>query len=307
MKALRILVPLVLAGVIVLVVTSRLGESSRAEGYRFQREALRREAVERATVARGVAGPAGIEEARAMLRWWFESAGALRERFPAAAKEEQSRLRGKDVNKEEAWFRYADERLQHLERGYSPVASAAERGMRLDVLAVSAGEHPDSHERGVRIDFALWGAPRRLERESASVGESGRGTPARPAATAVQRVVVPLSFPKLGLRFLDGAGKAYGEMIGSGEPYLLLKPPERFSDALPPGVTLGTWWVEPFPREAARVELTVGVQVAGMTSGALLAPEFRAELAVLDEWKLRPGETFRAETRVEAPAEPAGK
>jgi hypothetical protein len=120
-------------------------------------------------------------------------------------------------------------------------------------------------------------------------------------------VVVPLSFPRLGLRFLDASGKAYGEMTGSGEPYLLLKPPERFSDALPPGVTLGSWWVEPFPREATRLELSVGVQVAGMTSGAVLAPEFRWELAVLEEWKLRPGETFRGETRVEAPAEPAGK
>jgi hypothetical protein len=302
MKALRILVPLVLAGVIVLVVTSRLGEASRAEGYRLQREALRREAIERAAVARGVAGPAGIEEARAVLRWWFESVAALRERFPSAAREEEARLRPKDAAKEEAWFRYADERAKLLERAYAPVASATDRGLRLDVLAVAPGDHPETRERAVRIDFALWGVPRRLEREHAAAGEASRGGA---GAAPAQRVVVPLSFPKLGFRFLDAAGKAYGEMTGTGEPYLLLKPPERFSDALPPGVTLGTWWVEPFPREAARVELTVGVQAGGMTSGALLTPEFRWELPVADEWKLRPGEAFRAETRIEAPAEPA--
>jgi len=89
-------------------------------------------------------------------------------------------------------------------------------------------------------------------------------------------------------------------MTGSGEPYLVVKDPERLSPELPPGLVLGTWWVEPFPREAARVELSVGVQVQGLTSAAL-TPVFRWEVPVQEEWKLRPGETFRAETREVAP------
>jgi len=44
----------------------------------------------------------------------------------------------------------------------------------------------------------------------------------------------------------------------------------------------------------------VGVQVQGLTSAAL-TPVFRWEVPVQEEWKLRPGETFRAETREVAP------
>jgi hypothetical protein len=291
MKALRMILPLVLAGVVVLVGITQLARRSDREAYRFEREALRREAVERATVARGLSGPAGVEEARALVRWWLDGVAQLGNRHPSAAAPAPAAERGdKDAA---AWRRYAAERLDELRAGYAPVLSAADQGLRLDVLSVRTGEHPDTHERGLRLDFALWGAPRRLEREA---GEGARAT---------VRVLVPVAFQKLSFRFIDAAGKTYGEMSGSGEPYLVLKDPERFPGELPPGIVLGTWWVEPFPREAARVELSVAVQVQGMTA-ATLGPTFRWELPVPDAWKLRPGETFRAETR-EAPPEPAAR
>ena len=37
-------------------------------------------------------------------------------------------------------------------------------------------------------------------------------------------------------RFVDAAGKTYGEMTGSGEPYLALRDPERFPGELPSGI-----------------------------------------------------------------------
>ncbi len=298
MKSLRVLVPVVLAGMVVVLGISQLSSRGKAEAFRLEREALRREMVERATVARGLSGPQGVEEARAAVRWWIESVAALRNRFPkqgaaparprAAGKE----AAGKEKDPEEAWRRYADERLEALRAGYAPSLSAVDQGLRLDVLAVRAGEHPDTHERALRVDFALWGVPRRLDREVNTPGDR-----------QAYRISVPVSFRQLSFRFLDANGKTYGEMGGSGEPYLVLKDPERFSGDLPPGIVLGTWWVEPFPREAARVEMSLGVQVQGMTAAAL-APAYRWELPVPEEWKLRPGESFRAEVR-EAPPEQA--
>jgi hypothetical protein len=293
MKALRVLVPVVLAGVVVVVGITQLAARSKAEAFRLEREALRREMVERATVARGVSGPQGNEEARAVVRWWLDSVAALRNRFPKqSAMPERASSSAQPKDGEQAWRRYADDRLDALRAGYAPALSAVDQGLRLDVLAFRPGEHPDTHERALRIDFALWGAPRRIERD-----------PAGPSDRQALRLLVPLSFRQLAFRFVDASGKTYGEMSGSGEPYLSLKDPERFSGELPPGIVLGTWWVEPFPREAERVELSVAVQAQGMTSAAL-APVFRWELPVPEEWKLRPGESFRAETRV-APPEPS--
>ena len=295
MKALRVLVPIVLAGVVVMVGIAQLTARGRTEAFRSEREALRREMVERAAVARGLPGAQGVEEARAVVRWWLDAMAALRNRFPkqsAASEPPRKEKDAKGKDDEGAWRRYADERLDVLRAGYAPTVSAVDQGLRLDVLALRGGEHPETHDRALRIDFALWGVPRRIDRESGS-----------PAERPVLHLSVPVSFRQLAFRFIDASGKTYGEMSGAGEPYMLLKDPERFSGELPPGIVLGTWWVEPFPREAVRVEVSVALQVQG-TSSAALTPTFRWELPVPEEWKLRPGESFRAETRV-APPEPA--
>jgi hypothetical protein len=298
MKALRVVLPVVLVGVVALFLLSRMSGRGGAEAFRVERETLRREAVERSVVARGLAGPAGVEEARAVVRWWLDGVTALRNKhpgeFPAAPASKDAKKKDeakKEGGAEESFRAYAAERLERLRGGYSPALSAVDQGLRLDLLSVAAAENPDTHERGLRLDFALWGAPRRLEREGGAGDRSAL------------RVVVPVTFRQLSFRFLDAAGKTYGEMSGSGEPWMALKDPERFSPELPPGIVLGTWWVERFPREAARVEIAVAAQVQGMSS-ATLAPTFRWEVPVDEAWRLAPGETFRAETRV-APPEPA--
>ncbi len=298
MKSFRVLFPVVLGGLLLLFLLARLTGGGEAEAYRLDREALRREMVERSAVARGLSGPAGVEEAQGIVRWWFEANAALRNRYPRQAAPAPEQRADKDRKAkgggaEEAFRTYAADRAEALRAGYTPALSAAEQGLRLDLLAVRAGEHPDTHERGLRIDFALWGAPRRVERE----GDGAR---------AARRVVVPVAFRQLAFRFVDAAGKTYGEMTGSGEPYLALRDPERFPGELPPGIVFGSWWVEPFPREATRVEISVGVQVQGQTAAAL-APAFRWEVPVAEDWRLRPGETFRAETREVAPEAAPGK
>jgi hypothetical protein len=289
MKPIRLVVPLVLAGAVVLVAVGRLGGRGSIESYLLEREALQREMLERSSVARGLAGGPGAEEAREVVRWWTDAMAALRQRHPRArAAPERSAARDGGAADAADFEQYARDRVELLRAGYAPLLSASDQGMRLDVLAIRAGEHPQTKARALRLDFALWGAPRRVERES--------GEGARPQ----RRVVVPLAFRQLGFHFADAAGKGYGEMTGGGEPYLLLRDPDRFDDLLPPGIVFGTWWVEPFPRDAARVELSVAVQAQG-TSAASLAPNFRWEVPVAEDWKLRPGEVFHAETREVAP------
>ena len=300
MKPLRVVLPVVIAGVLLVLVMSRVSSANDAAAYRLELEALRREMSERSAVARGASGTAGAEEARAVMRWWFDSVAALRNRHPKAARAALRPVQAKEKEKEkgkgetEVFAKYAAERLEALRAGYAPALSGSEAGLRLDVLGVQPGEHPETHERALRIDFALWGVPRRLESEAPGGVESSR---------ASLRVVVPLAWRQLAFRFLDAGGKTWGEMSGLGDPYFQIRDPERFSPELPPGIVLGSWWVERFPREAARVEVTTSPQVQGMTAAAL-APTFRWELEVPEAWKLGPSEQFRGEQR-EAPPEPA--
>lgn len=293
MRALRVVLPLVAAGLVGLIALSQIVRRGQESSFRLEREALRREMVERSAVARGLSGAPGVEEAQVVVRWWVDACAALRARYPkAAAAEAPGATSAKGGEAEaQAWQRYVAEREAALREGYAPVLSGVDQGVRLDVLSVKSGEHPETRERALRIDFALWGAPRRLDPDPAA---GGRGA---------LRVVVPVAFRQLSFRFLDASGKAYGEMTGSGEPYRMVRDPERLSTELPPGVVLGTWWVEPFPREADRVELAVAVQVSGMAAGAL-TPAFRWEQPIAEDWKLRPGESFRAEVREVSP-EPA--
>ena len=80
MKALRVVVPVVIAGIIVLVGISRLNARAAADTYRIERASLRREMIERSVVARGTGAGPGSEEARAVLAWWLDGSAALRKR-----------------------------------------------------------------------------------------------------------------------------------------------------------------------------------------------------------------------------------
>jgi len=302
MKPLRVLLPLAVLAVAGGFLYSTLRSRSAADAFRLERAQLKRELVERASVLRQLPASRAREareEARALLRWYFDELSAMRGRHPSYRPEPQGdRLRAKEGDREGAqeWQRYAEERFRALREGtYDPVLTSADQGLRLDLLAVEAGENPATRERAVRIDFALWGAPRRVEREPAAGG----------SRTSL-RVVVPATFRQISFRFSDAAGKPYGEMTGPGEPYLKLADPERFVEDFPPGLVLGTWWVDLFPREAARVEIGVAAQVHGMTA-AEVAASFRLEAPVQEAWKIREGEAYRAQTRVEAPATPPAR
>jgi len=294
---LRILVVAVVAlGVGVWLASSWRRASHLAES-RVSRERLKREFLERSVVARQLPAEQAREwreEVRGLSRWYAEELAAIRSRYPAARATPVGADAPREKEKEGAraeWQRYAEERHRMLSEGrYEPLASAADRGMHLDLLAVEPAANPAGGGKALRIDFALWGAPRRTDREVAPGG-----------GKATVRTLVPVAFKQLAFHFQDAQGKAYGEMTGPGEPYQKLADPERLVEDFAPGVLFGTWYVDAFPREAARVALTLPVEARGQ-SGAGVTSTFRLELLVPDAWKLAPGEAYQAETREASPS-----
>ncbi|HEU4383494.1 MAG TPA: hypothetical protein VFR85_08330 [Anaeromyxobacteraceae bacterium] len=306
----RVTVPVVVlaAGAAFFFSTWR-SRSDLAEA-RLERVQLKREFLERSSLSREIAPDKPKEwrdEARALLRWYFDELAALKNRHPraTAASEPARPAKGKDgKGKEEGkgkekegkgkeedaaraeWQRYAEERLATLRDGkYEPLWSLADRGLRLDVLTFAPAANPEGGARSLRIDFALWGAPRRVEKETVPG-----------SAKTVTRAVVPVAFRQLGFQFLDDKGKPYGEMTGPGEPYMKLADPERFAEDFPPGVIFGTWYVDLFPREAEKVVFTLGVEGRGQ-SGADVSASYKLELPVAEGWKIGQGEKYQAETR----------
>jgi hypothetical protein len=272
---------------------------SRGEGFeaRLERARIKREFVERSAAARSMATQppeTWREESAALLRWYLEAGAALRNRFPgepprqnavaAAAEEKKGKLADKERGAIAEFQQYADGRVALVKAGrYAPVASAVAEGLRLDLLAVETGPNPDGGGPGLRIDFALWGVPRTLERDGS--GEK-----------ATSRAVLGVSLRQLGIRFVDAKGQLFGGMQGGGEPAIKLADPERFTDDLPPSVLFGTWWLELLPRGPATLELELTAGLRG-ASGRDRPAVFTVALPIDEAWRLPPGVEFKAETR----------
>jgi len=279
----------------ILLFTSNRSQSDTADA-RLERARLKRDFTERAQAAKAIPAdrlPEWQAEVAALSRWYFDELTAIRNRHPgepprptgvqAAQDEKKGKVKPQERDAIADFQGYAEARLAVLrEARYAPVASAFADGLRLDLVAVEPGAAPGAGP-GLRIDFALWGAPRYLERERASDKN-------------VTRNVLPVAFKRIAFRFLDPAGKLYGEMNGGGEPYQKLSDPERFVDDFPPGVLFGTWWVELFPREAATAELELAADVRA-PSGVVRPSTFQVRLPVPERWKLPPGAAFQAEVR----------
>jgi hypothetical protein len=271
---------------------------SQQADARYSRERLKREFLERSAAARQIPTEQGADwkvEVRALAHWYADELQALRGRYPEtmaapaeAARAAREKEKDKDGTRAE-WQRYAEDRFHLLtEARYEPMATSADRGMHLDLLSVDPAANPVGGGRALRVEFALWGAPRRTERDSPPGG--GRST---------VHTVLALTFKELRVELLDPQGKAYAEMSGPGEPYQKLADPERLVEEFPPGILFGNWYLDALPRAAARMVVTLPVETRGL-AGASSVANFLFDLPVSEAWRLPPGESYDAETR-EAP------
>ena len=300
-KLLLIAAPLGLLLLAAVAAISSVRTRDDAAEARAERSRLKREFDERAALLRALPVDRPAEwrdELNALARGYLQALAEIRNRYPrapappsalaTAEAERKGKLTAKDRDAIDDFQRYAESRLALLGGGaYAPLGSAVGAGLRLDLLAVEPGASP-SGGPGLRIDFALWGVPRVLERE-------------RTGERTVSRTVLPVALKKLEIRFLDAGGKLYGDMNGPGEPYQKLVDPERFLPDFPPGVLFGTWWVELLPREAERIELALDLDVRGATGTARPAV-FTVALPAQEGWRIPPGARFQAEVREAAPA-----
>lgn len=306
-KVLLVAIPLALALIGGLMLVSHLRLRDDVAESRVERIRLKREFDERAALLRALPAEAGQEwrdEANVLLRGFFQAVADVRNRFPrtppapSALEAAQAERKGELPEKERAlvedFQKFAESRLTLLSGGaYAPLASTPGGGLRLDVVAVEPGVSP-AGGAGLRIDFALWGVPRILERERTKTG-------------AVTRTVVPVALKALNFRFLDADGKLYAEMNGPGEAYQKLVDPERFIPDFPPGILMGTWWVELLPREAVTMEVRLDVDQR-QPSGAVKPVALGFQLPVQEPWRIPPGTEYQAQIRVAPPEETgAGK
>jgi hypothetical protein len=300
-KLLFVAVPLGLLLVAALAAVSSVRTRDDAADARAERARLKREFDERAALLRALPADRPGEwrdEVNALSRVYLEALAEVRNRYPrapalpsalaTAEAERKGKLTGKDRDAILDFQRYAESRMALLQGGtYAPLGSAVGAGLRLDLVAVEPGASPAGGP-GLRIDFALWGVPRLLEKE-------------RTGEQTVSRTVLAVALRKLEIRFLDEGGKLYGDMNGPGEPYQKLVDPERFLPDFPPGVLFGTWWVELLPRQAERIELALDLDVRG-AAGAARPATFTVALPVREAWRIPPGASFQAEVREAAPA-----
>jgi hypothetical protein len=272
---------------------------ARTESFeaRLERARLKREFVEKSAVARAMAvqppEPWQAESA-ALLRQYLEATAGLRNRFPreplrlgavaAATDEKKGKLPDKDRATITEFQQYADGRVALVKSGrYAPLASAVSEGLRLDILSAQSGPNPDGSGPGLRVDFALWGVPRSLEREG-----SGEKT--------TSRTVLGVTLRQLAIRLLDAKGQLFGGMQGGGEPAIKLADPDRFTDDLPPSVLFGTWWLELLPRPPTSLELELTAAVRG-AAGHDRPAVFTVALPIDEAWRLPAGMEFKAEVR----------
>jgi len=299
----RLLLVAVTAG-LALLGAVYLMNAFRARGAaaeaRLERARLKREFSERSAMARTLPAlppDAWREESGSLLRGYLEAMSALRNRFPAepprpgaleAAEGEKKKLDDKTKATLAEFQKYADDRFALLKGGrYAPVASALAEGLRLDVIAIQSGPNPDGGGPGLRVDFALWGAPRVLEREG-----SGERT--------TTKTMSLVALKALTFRFLDEKGGQWGEMSGGGEPYIKLVDGERFVEDFPPSVLFGTWWVDLLPRQPVTMQLALEASLRG-AGGRDRPALFEIALPIEEGWRLPPGAEYKAEVRIGAP------
>ena len=271
--------------------------SARGDAFeaRLERARLKREFAERSALARALPAQPVEEwraESAALVRWYVEGLAAIRNRHPGepprpsalAAAEGEKKGAEKDRATLKDFQKYADDRFELL-RGarYAPLVSSVAEGLRLDLLTVQAGPSPDGGGPGLRIDFALWGPPKLLEREA--TGDK-----------ATTRTVVPVALKQLSLKLLDEKGGLFGGMAGGGEPHQKLADGERFVEDFPPSILFGTYWIDLLPRQPKTLELELAASVRG-AGGRERPALFSVTLPIEEGWRLPPGVDFKAEVR----------
>jgi hypothetical protein len=206
------------------------------------------------------------------------------------AEVERKAENGKDdkIAERKAAYEYTRKVFDAFRKGrYSPVWTATDKGMRLDVISsdvVMVKGQPQ-----VRFQLALWGAQRELK-------EDGK----------VKKMVTSAAFDAM-WKLTDAKGKLIGEMRG-GDPASKIDFPERYIAEFPPQMVLGHYDMDLVPNEVAKMEITFKVSSRAASGGTADATYLWKLDTIPSDWKLGAGmkwEGATEEERAEEEIDPA--
>ena len=283
-----------IAGLLLASVMSYRNASAKAKEAQQQADAQRIQAeyLERVGWMRvNPSDTAYREELKPFFRAYFEQVDTHltqfggNKQFDGYLEELEKRSEsGKDerAGDKKALYEYTRKQFDSMREGkYSPVWTATDKGMRLDVVSsdvVMVMGRPQ-----VRLQLALWGAQR-------SVKDEGK----------VKKMLTSASFATM-WKLTDATGKLLGEMRG-GDPAMKVDFPERYIPQFPPQMVLGHYDLDLMPSEVSKMEMTITVSSRSM-SGGDAAATYVWKLDVPSDWKLGAGETWEGATQEERPEE----
>lgn len=269
--------------------------------YQTEIEKVKREFTERSRWVASVAKqPEYTDELQRLLKWYFAEITDVNNRFPGRADEmkamkeaeqmvKKSRIKADELPKYQEWFDYTKSVYDRMKAGgFEPVLTGYDGTMRMDIYRLERDDPSTGSGRGkpqLRMDFVLWGVPRK------TVAEEVGGK-------RVKRTSTALAFDSMGFKFMDEKGHIKFEMSGGGNPFLKVDNPERWLALFPPQAILGTYYLDVFP-PALNMEMTMVLQGAAPTGTAIPA-SFKWEMPVKDGWKPKPGEKWEGEEREES-------
>lgn len=267
------------------------------------------------------------DELNAATKWYASEVAAIYNRFPgkkapeAAIEEmekqaEEGTLKGADLALRKEFFEETKRFNDMMKNGtYNPFTTQVQSGIRLDLVSLQRVQHEGKSR--LRLDVAVWGAPRREEITKSADGKSGTA-----------HIRLDFALKGLSLEFIDESQKAdpnakkpatkvamapgrtpteppAGLLLGGGEtgaPELLVEYPERWNTDVPPQFAIGHWWLDPMPRETTKVVLVISGEARSPVVGTYPVT-YEWTLSPKSDWKLRDGETFDGEERIMAEEE----
>ncbi|MFP2930727.1 hypothetical protein ACLESO_37125 [Pyxidicoccus sp. 3LG] len=284
----------IIAGVLLAAVMSYRTASARAREAEREADAQRIQAeyLERVGWIRSNPNDATYrDELKPFFKTYFEqvddhlSRFGGNKQFDGYLQELEKRAEtGKDerAGDRKAFYEYTRKTFDSLREGrYSPVWTATDKGMRLDVMSSDVVMVMGKPQ--VRLQLVLWGAQRVLKDEG-----------------KVRKMLTSATFDTV-WKLTDAKGKLLGEMRGS-DPSMKVDHPERFVAQFPPQMVLGHYDLDLMPNEVAKLEMTINVSSRSSSGGDATAT-YVWKLDVPSEWKLGAGESWEGATQEERPEE----
>jgi hypothetical protein len=239
------------------------------------------------------------DEVNGFLRWYFREINEHLSRFHGNQqfddylKDLSKRVENpKELAQRKAHYDYTRKFFEQLRSGsYSPVFSATDKGMRLDVASVSVSTGQSKPE--VTLGIALWGAQRELRDES---------TAANGITAVVRKKITTSASFNVTWKLYDDKGKLIGEMTAQGDPAMKVDYPEKYIREFPPQMVLGHYSMDLIPAEVAKIDLVFQV-VSRSPSGGEVAAQFAWKMDAPAPWKLNPGEKWENAEESIRPAE----